>query len=369
MDYKKIVAQNKAAFVGLFKNHWLLILIIIFSLICIYYYFKVFYRRIPRALAKLDPYIKDLDIHPVTACPKLIENGYKLCDFYIASSFRSFLPCTQYYDYSTEEMITKALLCGARYIELDVYNKGFCQETDPVVCVGKEVGNWHYSTKLSLETCCSIIAQNAFASVLRNSTDPLFLSLNLYLSDNIRTMDKIATTIRNYLSNWLLDSSYSYQNTNIAQVPLEAFLSKVVILCDQRCKNTKLAELINYTWKQPFMRNYSHVEIDDLHEPTELTDYNRKNLTRVYPAFTERTTQNYNPRPSWMYGCQFVTMNYQNPDENMVIYLKKFKKCSFALKPYKLRFHPSYYASPTPQTKKVSFAPEQISTPYYSITY
>jgi len=36
------------------------------------------------------------------------------------------------------------------------------------------------------------------------------------------------------------------------------------------------------------MRSYSHVEVLDFHEPTEVTDYNRLNLTRCYPAFTER---------------------------------------------------------------------------------
>lgn len=369
MDYKNLVAKNKAAFVALFRQHWLLIIIIIISVLLLHFYFAYYFRRVPRALSKLNPYIKDLDLHPVSSCPKLIENGYLLCDFYIASSFKSFLPYCQYYDYSSYDMISKALVCGARYIELDIYNKTFCQETEPVVCVGKEIGNWHYTTKLTFEECCGTIAQNAFTSVLKNSTDPLFLCLNLYVDKNPRTMNKIADTIRTYLDSWLLDSSYSYGNTNIAQVPLKELLGKIVIMCNIRPKDTRLDELVNYTWLQPFMRNYSNVEIEDLHEPDELTNFNRKNLTRVYPAFRTRTTKNYNPRPAWMYGCQFVTMNYQTVDENQLIYLKKFKKCSFVLKPYKLRFHPQTYKSPIPQTKKVSFAPEQISTPYYSITY
>lgn len=369
MDYKQLAQRQKEALVKYFKKNWLKILIFTLTVTFVITYFTVFYRRVPRALAKLDPYIRELDLHPVSACPKLIKNGYLLCDFYIASSFRSFLPCNQYYDYSSLEMITKAMVCGARYIELDIFNKDFCQETTPVVCVGQEVGNWHHSTKLTVDECFATISQNAFTGTLRNYSDPFFLCLNLYVDDNLRTMDKIADSLITYLKNWLLDSSYSYQNTNIAQVPLKNLLSKLVILCNQRCQESKLAEYINYTWDQPFMRNYSSVEIEDLHEPTEVTDYNRKNLTRVYPSFTDRVTKNYNPRPSWMYGCQFVTMNYQKMDDNMVIYLKKFKKCSFVLKPYKLRFHPNTYKDPKPQTKKVSFAPEQITTPYYSITY
>lgn len=369
MNYKQLIEKNKEGFINLFRHHKLKILITCLVTYFIYFYFSVYFRRVPRALAKIDPYIKSMALHPVSACPKLIENGYRLCDFYVASSYRSFLPCTQYYDYSSLEMLNKALLCGSRYIELDIYNKTFCPETEPIVCVGREIGNWHYSTKLTLDECLGTIAQNAFSGNLKNGTDPFFLCLNLHLNDNTRTMDKIATKIRTYLDSWLLDSSYSYQNTNIAQVPLGDLLGRLIIISNLRCESTKLAELINYTWKQPFMRNYSNYDINDLYEPKEVTDYNRKNLTRVYPAFTDRKTQNYNPRPAWMYGCQFVTMNYQKIDDNMVIYLKKFKKCSFVLKPYKLRFHPDTYKKPVPQTQKVSFAPEQISTPYYSITY
>ncbi len=111
------------------------------------------------------------------------------------------------------------------------------------------------------------------------------------------------------------------------------------------------------------------IEINDLHEPEELTDYNRKSLTRVYPSCIKRYKNNYNPRISWIYGCQFVAMNYSDIDDNMVIYWSKFKKCSFILKPYKLRFKAITYKSPKLQTKKVSFAPEQVTTPNYSITY
>lgn len=369
MNYKELANKNKEAFIALFKLHKAKLLIGCLIIILVYFYFSVYFRRIPRALAKLDPYLKSMDLHPVSACPKLIENDYRLCDFYIAASHKSFLPCQQYYDYSSLEMINKALVAGARYLELDIYNKTFCQETEPIVCVGKEVGNWHYTTSLSFDECCGNIALNAFSSNLVNGSDPFFLCLNLHLSENTRTMDKIALTIRKHLDSWLLDSSYSYQNTNISQVPLKYLLNRIIIIANNRCQDTQLAELINYTWKQPFMRNYSSLEIEDLYEPEEVTNYNRKNLTRVYPVFSERDTQNYNPRMAWMYGCQFVTMNYQKMDDNMIIYLKKFKKCSFVLKPYKLRYHPETYKAPTPQTPKVSFAPEQISTPYYSITY
>jgi hypothetical protein len=305
----------------------------------------------------------------VTACPKLIENGYKLCDFYVASAFRCFLPCTQYYDYSSVEMIKRCLISGARYLELDIYNKGFCYETVPVVCNGKQPGNWHLTTELSFDDCCNMIASYAFSGLVKNASDPFFLCLNLNVEGNTHTLDKVAKIIHNYFGNHLLDRTYSYQKTNLAQVELKYLLDKLIIFSDCSCKGSKLDELINYSWKRPFMRSYSHYQIIDLYEPAEVTKYNQLSLSRVYPGFKERETKNYNPRVAWMYGCQFVSMNYSCPDENMIIYMKKFRKSSFVLKPYKLRFHPKYYKSPTPQTKKVSFAPEQHSTPNYSITY
>lgn len=367
--YKELIRKNRAALVNFLKKHWLLTIIVIVAVFGIYFYFNSIYRRIPRYFKKMDPLIKGLDLHPITSCPKLIENGYKLCDFYVASAFRCYLPCTQYYDYSSTEMIKRCLISGARYLELDIFNKGFCYETIPLVCMGKEQGNWHYTTELTFDDCCNMIASYAFSGLVRNSSDPFFLCLNLHVGNNTRTMDKVSDILHNYFNNHLLDQSYSYQRTNLAQVKIGDLINKLVIFSNCRCKDSRLNELINYTWKQPFMRSYSHYEIIDLYEPKEVTDYNRLSLTRVHPGFTDRETTNYNPRVAWMYGCQFVSMNYSSPDENMIIYMKKFRKSSLVLKPYKLRFHPKFYKSPTPQTKKVSFAPEQHSTPNYSITY
>ena len=369
VDYKALIEKNKAGIARLFREHWLLIILGILGVLCVYFYFTVIFRRVPRCMGKLDMYESALSIHPVTSCPKLIENGYKLCDFYVASAYRPYLPCCQSYDYGALEMIEKVIRMGARYLELDLYNLDFCPISDIVVCTGKQPGNWHYTTPLLLKEVCNIISTTAFSPSLSNATDPMFLCLNLNMEGNEASMNSIAKILNDTLGNWMLGQDYHYQRTNLAMVELKEILGKIVILCGDRCQGTKLAEIVNYTWKQPFMRSYSHIEVLDFHEPTEVTDYNRLNLTRCYPKFSGRDTENYNPRLAWMYGCQFVAMNYGKPDDNMIIYWKKFKRSSFVLKPYKLRFHPKYYKTPKAQTKNVSFAPMQHSTPDYSITY
>jgi len=53
----------------------------------------------------------------------------------------------------------------------------------------------------------------------------------------------------------------------------------------------------------------------------------------------------------------------------MRAYVKRFSKCSLILKPYKLRYKPLLIKAPLKQSKKVSFAPKKVTTPFYSITY
>ena len=102
-----------------------------------------------------------------------------------------------------------------------------------------------------------------------------------------------------------------------------------------------------------------------------ITNYNKKNLTRVIPhgQTLKRTKENINYATPWYMGCQFICMNYNIPDDYMKAYIKRFKKCSFVLKPYKLRYHPKLIPAPDAQIPAVSFAPEKVTNPNYSITY
>ena len=40
--------------------------------------------------------------NPLQYNHKVMNSDFKLCDFYIASSYKSYLPCTNYYDYVVE---------------------------------------------------------------------------------------------------------------------------------------------------------------------------------------------------------------------------------------------------------------------------
>ena len=53
----------------------------------------------------------------------LIKNDYKLCDFYISSSYKSYLPCTNYYDYASLDSISNVIKSGMDIVGVDTPEK------------------------------------------------------------------------------------------------------------------------------------------------------------------------------------------------------------------------------------------------------
>ena len=128
--------------------------------------------------------------------PSKQENIYKhkkLTDYYIASSYNSFLIGNQNADYCDLNMIIKNLHFGARYLELNIMNKEVKNFTEPIVCTGKEEGNIITSLNyLNFDDCIKTIANNAFSEkTIENYNDPLFLFLNLKVGYNYNTLDRV----------------------------------------------------------------------------------------------------------------------------------------------------------------------------------
>lgn len=59
---------------------------------------------------------------------------------------------------------------------------------------------------------------------------------------------------------------------------------------------------------------------------TRLKNHNKTGITIVVPHVEgDYLTRNYDPTPAWDLGCQFVSMNYQEIDENMDTYITHFE--------------------------------------------
>ncbi|XP_012270478.1 1-phosphatidylinositol 4,5-bisphosphate phosphodiesterase classes I and II isoform X2 [Orussus abietinus] len=74
--------------------------------------------------------------------------------------------------------------------------------------------------------------------------------------------------------------------------------------------------------------------------PLEFVNYNKHQLSRVYPAGTRFDSSNFMPQVFWNAGCQLVALNYQTLDLAMQLNVGIFeynKRCGYILKPEFMR--------------------------------
>ena len=191
-------------------------------------------------------------------------------------------------------------------------------------------------------------------------------------------MDKIADSINKHFHHKLLPLKYGRQglnpdpklSINLTTIPIKKLIGKVIIICNDHFQESNLDELVNLSPKTiGNLRDLHFFDTKNNHDFNELQDYNKKYITRIFPDDITRNKKNFNYNIPWYLGCQFIPMDYFKPDKYMISYIKRFSKSSFILKPYKLRYHPTLIKPPLKQLKQVSFAPEKLTTPLYSITY
>lgn len=381
------------------------------------------------------------DIEVTYFRPNSNVNAYKyrkLTDYYVASSHRSFLVGRQKADYCSVDMINRVLYLGARYIELEIFNKEIKDETVPVVTSGYNKGSMKLQLNyINLEECLDIIAKAAFSEVyLDNYDDPLFLFLDLKVGGNIKTLNQIANMIKAKLSDRLLPKKYL--DTNMGAATLCELRKKIVIFCggggwrdsglkdiinsstdgpNPHLKRLTIHEIKNFkersepkasfrTANVQFKKgainsiiqfNDPHIDLVDLGllstdniiingasnsnnnsgsllfkvenvsrdkltldssikldnedsgsmisfnvydksftgDHQDLIEYNKDNLTICIPDDRFYST-NYNYNEAMYKGCQFVAMNYQQPDVKMKEYFDYFSDVSFKFKPSSL---------------------------------
>lgn len=74
--------------------------------------------------------------------------------------------------------------------------------------------------------------------------------------------------------------------------------------------------------------------------PIEFVNYNKHQLSRVYPAGTRFDSSNFMPQVFWNAGCQLVALNFQTLDLAMQLNLGIFEynlRCGYLLKPEFMR--------------------------------
>ncbi|KAI3413707.1 PLC-beta C terminal [Globodera pallida] len=113
-----------------------------------------------------------------------------------------------------------------------------------------------------------------------------------------------------------------------------------------------LSSLINYTHPVKFSgfdvaeQNDLHFHMSSFSESTglgllkqsalEFVNYNKRQLSRIYPKGARVDSSNFLPQIFWNVGCQLVALNFQTPDVCMQLNVGKFEynsQCGYLLKP------------------------------------
>ena len=270
-------------------------------------------------------------------------------------------------------MIEVALMGGARMLDFEIYDQGFGYDTIPIVTTGAEQGNFNLQNNyITFEACCAKLRDLLYTRprspiVYTNiPNEPVFLNLRLKTNGNVMTHQKIAVLLRDYFFDHLI--KFQYNCENIVQAPLhqlfnvETFSPRLIVCVDGKNIGDDLLEIASIIVENPTYygncrsaQRLSWVDANSTSDTEGLIDINRDAMTMVYPSMDiysfskikgrkdvfegaqNAKTINNDPVNPFLYGCQFVFMNYQTYDTNLNSYLSFFKNCNFVLKKEMLR--------------------------------
>jgi hypothetical protein len=368
---------------------YLLFAIPIIILLCYFIYKYNFNSRTLQAISAMD-YKKNLKLEKLPNCYEVVQSmQYKLCDYYISSSFMT--PCVgnQHYDYLSVDMITEVLQSGARYIQIPICEADISPQAIPVIATAQYGQKVITSLNtLDVKATLNIIRSNAFKlnnkainypliiHFILNTTNPYTLTelgkiIQETISDllvPVKTYQKIPVFLEklcNLLGKIIIFATPEYQGTPLEQyvIPTKNMfgtyyydeLNPTVLPIKSAYTNeynNKLSSKQQILANEKFKRKYPSLDyiiqnsesigtsiLNDNDILNNLIQFNKVGMTVVKPHNpNDVISSNYNPSDAVYFGCQFITMNFQINDDHMKNYLKIFSKSSFQLKPGSMRF-------------------------------
>lgn len=318
---------------------------------------------------------------------------YFLRDYYISSSYKSYMPCGHTNDVVSYNALVSCLSKGARFIHLDLYYDGeFPCDPSAIITVQNVIdGEPSVYPKapqkykyLNLTNCLNIIANKAWNGMTEQRNYPLLLYLELHFDTNRNLEKKIADALVNTLSTRFINKKYGFHRTPVGNIPMDELIGKVILLTNRRCVNDKLDEITNSILNNEVNDisnvvlsqtdiNYGGIRGKYVKKDDAVRD-NKFTLHRVVldtdPNIINQYTPKYDiinidPTDSFNYGMQIVSMNFQKYDDNLRTYLntelnpneyqgKTFSKLGFIPKPQNMIYIPQPPLTVNRQNPKLS---------------
>ena len=295
-----------------------------------------------------------------------------LYDYYIKTAYNSCSGGSYKNDFVDTCNLKAVIKQGVRCLDFEIYSV----DNQPVVATSTQDDFYIKETfnSVNFADVMKTIKDYAFSGgTCPNPTDPILIHLRIK-SSNQEIYTKMADIFKTYDAE-MLGKEYSFESsgTNIGSKPLLDFQSKIILIVSRNengnafLENQDFLEYVNLTSNSMFMREYEYYNIKNNPDINELTEYNKRNITIVFPD------KGINPsNPSGMlcraYGCQMVAVRYQYVDNYLMENALFFDRASYAfsLKPADLRYVPVTIPDPVPQNPDYSYSTRDVSTDYYS---
>jgi hypothetical protein len=350
-----------------------IILAFIFILLIIIVGYIIYLRRLQSSecnyMNNLYPSVAG-NLKPISANdPDCSGNLY---DYYIKTAYNACSGGTYKNDYVDICNLKALLKQGVRGLDFEIYS------VDNKAVVATSITDDYYVKEtfnsVSFADVMSTIQGYAFAGgTSPNPTDPIIIHLRIK-SNNQEVYTNMANIFKSYDS-IMLGKDYSFENygKNLGSLPLLTFQNKIIVIVDKInnafLENQDFLEYVNLTSNSIFMRASDYYNIKNSPDINELTEYNKRAMTIVFPDSGVNPT---NPsgflcRAS---GCQMIAMRYQMVDNFLMENALFFDTCNYAfcLKPAELRYVPVTIPTPTPQNPAYSYATRNVSSDYYNFS-
>ena len=296
--------------------------------------------------------------------------NYLFRDYYIKTAYNCCSGGSYKNDFVDTCVLKDLLKQGVRGLDFEIYSI----DDKPVVATSTS-DSYHVKetyNAVEFSEIMDILRDYAFVTATSpNSGDPIIIHLR-FKSTNQKMYQNFAKLLEKY-DNLLLgkDYSYEYQGKNLGEVKLLDLAKKIVIIVDRsdisflECQ--EFYEYVNMTSNSIFMRASDYYNVKNAPDINELTEYNKRAMTIVFPDSGVNPTNpsGYLCRAS---GCQMVAMRYQMVDNFLMENALFFDTCNYAfcLKPADLRYVPVTIPTPTPQNPAYSYATRNVSSDYYN---